>query len=121
MHNAAGRESENSRDHQRASKQADHGAAMAFGRVPVCGQNADRQHDQREDRQKMDRRPRPPQPDRMNEERGDADHEHQRDPDPAERAVRQRAFVRRELEQAKCEATAAIETLIGFHVVVERL
>src|SRR5271169_5656589 len=51
----------------------------------------------------MNRAPRTPDPQLVNEKRADRDHEHDRDPDAAERPVRQRALGRRELHQAEHE------------------
>src|ERR1700719_760605 len=47
--------------------------------------------------------PRAPHPQLVNEKRADGDHEHDRDPDAAERPVRQRAFGCRKLHEAEHE------------------
>ncbi len=59
--------------------------------------------DQREDRQQMDRAPRAPHPHIVDPERRDADDQHQRHPDIAERPVRQRSLGRGELNEAERE------------------
>src|SRR5438105_4037380 len=51
----------------------------------------------------MDRAERPPQPDRVDEERTQHHRQHQPGPDPADRPVRDRALGRSELERAQRE------------------
>ena len=105
MHDAAGPERENAGDHQRARKQADHRLTMAQYVMPVRLPHRKRQHDQRKDRQQMDRAPWPPEPKLVNEERGHGDRRHEDDPDPAHGAVRQRALWRGKLDDAQDEGT----------------
>jgi hypothetical protein len=64
-------------------------------------QHRQRKHNQREDRQEMDRAERPDHLDLVNEERAQGNHRHQGDPDPADRAVRQRALGRRKLHNTE--------------------
>src|ERR1700683_204200 len=59
------------------------------------------QHDQRENRQQMNWTPRPPQPDGVNPEGADAARKHERDPHPADRAMRDRSLRRAELDDAE--------------------
>src|SRR6266568_8729793 len=103
MHDPAGEQSEDPGDHQCADKQARHRPAMPLDVMSPRAEHRKRQHDQREQRQQMNGAPRPPQPDRVNEERADDHGEHQRRPDPAEQAVGDRPLRRGELDRAKRE------------------
>src|SRR5580704_13984040 len=49
----------------------------------------------------MDRAPRPPQPDAVDEERRHCDAEHEQDPDPADRAMRNGTLRCHELDEAQ--------------------
>ena len=86
-------------DHQRADEYRGHGPAVRIHLVPARPPDAERKHHQREDRQQVDRAPRAPQPDLMDPERAGGHERHQQDPDPAQRAMRQRSLRRGQLHR----------------------
>jgi hypothetical protein len=61
VHDAARQEREKAGDHQRAAEEAHHCSAVVADIMPMCAPHRDWQHDQREDRQQVDRTERPPQ------------------------------------------------------------
>jgi hypothetical protein len=100
---AARRQGGEPRDHQRADKNGNHRPAVALHLMVARTPDRQRQHHERENRQEMDRAPRPPELQLVNEKRADRDREHEPDPDPAEGPVRQRALGGRELHEAERE------------------
>ena len=76
---------------------------MPLHRVVVRVPNPERQHQQRENREQMNGTPGSPLPDLVNEKRADADDQHQRDPELADRAVWNRAFGKNKLNEAERE------------------
>ena len=60
-------------------------------------------HRQREQRQKMDRAPRSPGSDRVDEERRSRDQNHQSGPGPADRSMRKRPLGRQQLHCAETD------------------
>ena len=58
---------------------------------------------QRKQRQKVDGAPRSPHPDRMDEERGSGDQNHEQRPGPADRPVRQRPLWGQKLHGAEAD------------------
>src|SRR5260370_41954852 len=103
MHDAAGQEREGAGDQQGPGEHADHGVAVLFHGVPPGVQDRERQRRERENRQQMDRAPRSPQSNLVDEERAEAPRQHQADPGPADRAVRNGALGGRELNEAQHE------------------
>ena len=67
---------------------------------PQYGEGNDSEREQRE---KMDRAPRPPGSDRVNEERRPRDQNHENGPRPADRSMRQRSLGGQELDGAKAD------------------
>jgi hypothetical protein len=66
VHDAAGNEREQAGDDERADENEDHRHPMLRHPVAVGVEHRDRQHDQRENRQQVDRAPRTPEPELMN-------------------------------------------------------
>src|SRR5262249_6061990 len=92
MHDAPGQQRKRPGDYQRSDEQGHHGVAMLANSMTVRMPDRDRQHRQGEYGQQVDGAPRPPQPDLMNEKGAHAHHDHEGDPDPADRPVRQRSL-----------------------------
>ena len=86
---------------KRAGEHRDHRLAMPDYVVAACVQHGERQHDQREDRQKMDRAPDAPHPQLVDPERRRTDDRHQRHPDPADGPMRERSLRGGELHEAE--------------------
>jgi hypothetical protein len=75
-------------------------------------QDGQRNHPQREQRQKVNGAPRSPGSDRMDEERGSRDQNHESGPGPARRAMRQRALGGQKLhdtETDRCEGESGVK------------
>src|SRR2546423_13176484 len=109
MHDAPGKQGEQSGDHQRAEKQSAHRSPVPLDLMAPRQPHSQRQHQQSENRQEMDRAPRSPQPDLMDEERAYNHGQHQPRPRPAEQAVRDCAFGCRELNRAERECAECSE------------
>src|SRR5688572_29619739 len=104
VHDAARHECEQAGDDKPAGEYADHGPAVVPDFMPARAPDCKRQHHQRKDRQQMDRAPWSPKADFMDEKGGDADDHHDRNPEPAEGAVVDGAFRRRQLNDAERES-----------------
>src|SRR5258706_1497887 len=76
MHDAPRQEREHPGDHQRADEERHHSVAMLEDLVTVRMPDRDRQNDQCEDGEQVDRAPWPPQPDLVDEEGAHAHHGH---------------------------------------------
>ena len=100
MHHAPRHQREGAGDHQSADEDRDHRPTVRLDPPGASMRDADRQHHQREGRQPVDPRERPELPDRVESERAGGDERHQRDSDPAERAVARRALAPGELDKA---------------------
>src|SRR5262249_5617675 len=89
MHDAAGQQREQAGDHERADEDRDHGVAVSFDAMPPGMHNRKRQRSQGEDRKQMDRAPSFPDTQVVDKERGRRHSHHERDPDPADGAMRE--------------------------------
>ena len=102
MHDPARDESEQASDDQTACENRDYRDPVTSHTMAVRVPNAERKHDEAEDRQQMNVAPWLAKLDlaAMYPERTDRDSRHQRDPGPAHGAVRKSAFWQRELNEA---------------------
>ena len=80
VHDPAGQKCEAAGDYQGAREQHQHRHAMLRDVVPAGMHHRERQCRQHQDGQQMDRAPRPPEPDRVDEKRADCDDQRQCDP-----------------------------------------
>jgi hypothetical protein len=103
VHDPPWDEGEQPGDDKRAGENQDHDAAVIGDAVTVRNPCPDWKHDQREDRQQMNRALRTYQPDLVDPERTDRDRYHQGYPDPAQRAMGQGPLRRGQLHDAKQE------------------
>jgi hypothetical protein len=103
MHDAAGQRCKQAGNDKRAEEKPEHCAAMLLNRVPMRLPHRDRQHRQREDRQKVNGTPLAPDLQLMNEKSADA-HD-QRDSDRSDGSMLKRAFRRRQLDGAQHKRT----------------
>ncbi len=100
VHDAAWIEGEQACDDQTANEQPDHGASMAVDHMAVCREHGKRKRDQHIDRQQVDWAPGAPYPQLVNEQRARGDQKYERDPNPADTAMRPRSFRGSELKRA---------------------